>query len=118
MRPHTRMNQPLVETDRLLGAVQREGVLLHAGRAEIVDLAADGDNERIIGHAAFGGDFDAVRVHEPSQPYLAVFPIEADHFAGCIAKVVPMRLREIAEFVCSAKSMLPAAISCSRGWLC
>src|SRR5258708_39989638 len=97
MRPHTRVNQPLVEADRLLGAVQREGVLLHAGRTEIVDLTADGDNEGIIGHAAFGGDFDAVLVHEPSQPYFAVFPIEADHLAPRIAEVGPMRLRELTE---------------------
>jgi hypothetical protein len=56
------VHQAPVEEVRLPGVVDREGVLAHPGRAEVVRLAADPDHQRVIRDAARGQDLLALVV--------------------------------------------------------
>ena len=80
--------------------LQPHGVFAHAGRAEVVALAADGDDQRVVAERALRGDLlafvvdmgrhEALRVASRSRP---------DHFADAVAEVMPVRLRQVVHLV-------------------
>ena len=53
------VDQAMVKPHRLFRGLQRNGEFRRAGRAEIIGDAADGDDERVRGDAAGGGDLAA-----------------------------------------------------------
>jgi hypothetical protein len=71
----------------------------HAGGAEIIDAAADGDDEYIVVDASRRHDLDTGLVmHGPDQ-YLLCASVESDHLAVSITEAVPVRLREVVELM-------------------
>ena len=74
-------------------------MLAHARCAEIVALAADGDDERIVTKAAPRGHLVTLLVDVGGQLNFTPLPVQADHLANAVAEVVPMRLREVVDLV-------------------
>jgi hypothetical protein len=74
-------------------------MLLDAGRAKIVARAADGNNQGIVGHRPLGRDhapFVVIRRRQVHEPLRA---IEPGHLPETIAEAMPVRLRQIVEFM-------------------
>ncbi len=94
-----RIHQPTVKTLGLGRGIELDRVLLHARRAEVVAIAADGDDERVVGKRSLGRHLPAFLVVERRHVDLAADAVEAHHFAHAIAEVMPVRLREIVELV-------------------
>src|SRR5580698_5142967 len=60
------VDQPAVEARRLRRSVDGKRVFLYPWYAEIIDLAANGDDQRIIGKLALGRDLAAFLIeHAP-----------------------------------------------------
>src|SRR5262249_60736048 len=74
-------------------------MLSHARRAEIVALAANGDDKRIVMKSPPWRHFMAFLVAVGSQLNFASLPVQPDHLADAVVEVVPMRLREIVDLV-------------------
>ena len=87
-----------MEPHRLVRRIQRDGMLLHAGRAEVVAPAADRQHQRVIAKRACRGDLPALVVEagrEDRPP--AVSRFEPDHLADPVAEMMPVRLRQIVD---------------------
>lgn len=74
-------------------------MLSHARRAEIVALAANGNDERVVTKSPQWGHLMAFLVDVGGQLNFAPLSIKADHLANAVVEVVPMRLREVIDFV-------------------
>ena len=102
LRAKARVDQAVVESAGLLGGFQRDGVFRRAGRSEIVGDAADGDDQRVVGDRRLRADFASFAVLRCGEVDGLGGAVEADHFAVAIAEMVPMRLRDVIEFVLGA----------------
>ena len=117
VRANAGVDQPAVEALRPAGASSSViAYSLHAGRAEVVGQAADGDDQRVVAERALRRDLVAVFVDERRDVHFAPFAVEPDHLADPVAEMMPVRLRQIVESSWASMSMLPAAISCSCGF--
>ena len=91
------VDQPAMEQLRLVRPVEADRVLARAGRAEIVAVAADRDDERVVRDLAARNQLPPVLVpgrRDQDDPPRA---IEAVHLAQLEAEMVPARLREVVE---------------------
>ena len=93
------VDQAAVEAGRLLGRVQGDGVLGHAGGAEIVAAAADGQHQDVVGDGALGRDQAALLVVGGAEENLPGLAVEADQLADAVVEMVPVRLGEIVQGV-------------------
>ena len=99
LRPHAGIDQPGVKSRGLLRGLQANGVIGNARRAEIVGETADGEHQRVVGITARWRHLRAILLdHRPDQ-HLAPGAVEPDHLSGAIAKVMPVRLRQIVELM-------------------
>src|SRR5436309_8414093 len=73
-------------------------MLFRTGRTEIVGLAADRDDQRVIGELALRRHLISV-LDEWRDRDQAMLPVETDHLTDPIPKAMPMRLREVVGFV-------------------
>lgn len=64
----------------LLSAVEGDGVLQHARRAEIVDTAADGKYQDVVSDFARRDDFFAMLVEHGAHEHLPIGAIKPHHF--------------------------------------
>jgi hypothetical protein len=48
IRANARVDESMVEPHRLLGCLERDGILAHPRRTEIIRNAADRDDQRVI----------------------------------------------------------------------
>lgn len=100
MRAQEGVDQSTMEAVGLGRAVEGHRMFDDARRAEIVDVAAHGQHQQIVSDAPGGHDLLALLlVHHRTDQHLARGPIEADHLAVAVFEAVPMRLREVVEFV-------------------
>src|SRR5258708_5461946 len=99
VRPEARVHQAAMEQVCLPRVVDREGVLPHAGRAEVVRLAADGDHELVVGDAPLGKDPLVLVVAHLRDHDLPRLSVEARQRAEREGEAVPARLREEIELV-------------------
>ena len=88
-----------MEFRRIVLAFQCDGVFLRAGRAKIVGQATDAQHQRVVMQAAGGADFKAAIIQNRRQLNLLFRAIQARHLAEQVAKVVPVGLRQIFQFV-------------------
>ncbi len=99
MRPDAGVHEPAVKAPRLVRLVEPQRMLRDARRAEVIGLAADRDDQRVVGDAAGRRDLVSFLVDVGCDVHLAPRAIEPDHLAHAIAEVVPVRLREVVELV-------------------
>ena len=97
VRPEEAVHKPLVEPDRFVRRIEREGERLGSGRAEVVAGAADRHHEGIVGNGAGRRDLLAFRIVTCGEMNLAVRPVEADHLADAVAEVVVASLRYVVD---------------------
>src|SRR5580704_8086031 len=81
-----------VEARRLIERVERDGIVVDPGRAEIVRHAADGNDERIVTEHARRNDGLAVLVDARRDVNLPLGAIEPDHRADAVAIVAQPRV--------------------------
>ena len=93
------IHQAAVEAHRLLRRLQRDGMVAHAGRAEIIGGAADGDDQRVVGKGLGGGDLAPFLVMGGGEKHGLRRAVEPHHLPVPEAEMVPMRLREVAELM-------------------
>ena len=93
------IHQAMVEALRLLGRLERHGVLGGARRAEIIGDAADGDHQRVVADTARRGDLSPFLVEGRGEMHALAGPIEPDHLAELVAEVMPMGLSQIVELM-------------------
>src|SRR5206468_744929 len=93
-----RVDQPPVESRGVLRRVKGDCMLFRTGRTEIVGLAADRDDQRVIGELALRRHLVSV-LDEWRDRDGTMLPVETDHLADPIPKEMPVRLREIVGFV-------------------
>jgi len=85
-----KMTKPRIEGDRML---------FRTGRAEVVRLAADRHDQRVIGELPLRRHLVSVLVDERRDRDEALFPVETDHLPDPIPKEMPMRLRQVVGFI-------------------
>ena len=93
------VDQPAVEARGLIGRLERDGVLLDAGRAEIVGEAADGDDERVVAELPRRRDLPPLLVDDRRHLDDAAAPVDARHLAGAIGEAVPVGLGQVVDLV-------------------
>jgi hypothetical protein len=93
LRAYAGVDQPVVEALGRLRAVQLDGVLGRAGRAEVVGLAAHGDHQRVIAQLLGRRDLAAGLVVAGGQLHRLVQPVHAGKAAQAELEMVPARLR-------------------------
>ena len=74
-------------------------MLADAGRAEVVALAAHGDDEGVVAEGALRRDLATLVVERRRDVHLAPCAVEPDHLADPVAEAVPVRLREVIDLV-------------------
>ena len=94
MSANVSVHQPTVEALRLQRCIQRNGVFAHAGGAEVVALAAHGDDQRIVGKAAGWRHLVTFFIDVGGKVDLALAAVEPNQLADAIAEMMPMRLRK------------------------
>jgi hypothetical protein len=97
--PDAGIDEAPMEASRVLGRVQRQGMLPDAGRAEVVGHAADRNHQRVVGDLLAGRDLAALVVDERRHVHNAAGAIEARHAAGAIGEAVPVGLRQVVDGV-------------------
>jgi len=90
--PDVCVHQPCVEALRLQWCIQRNSLFAHAGSTEVVALAADGDDQRIVGEAARRRHLAPLLVEVGGEMNLALAAIKPNQLADAIAERMPMRL--------------------------
>ena len=93
------VDQAGVEARGLVGGLERDGVLLDAGRAEVVGQAADGDDERVVADLLGRRDLAPLRIDERRHVHDAAGPVEAGHVARAIGEAVPVGLGQVVDLV-------------------
>lgn len=93
------IDQTTMKAIRLLRALERDGVFRNARCAEVVDAAADSENKDVVVDATSRHDLLAILVMHRPDEHLPCRAIKPDHLAKAIAEAMPVRLREIVEFV-------------------
>ena len=91
------IDQAAVEAGRLLGRVQGDGVLGHAGGAEIVAAAADRQHQDVVGDGALGRDQAALLVMGGAEENVPGLAVEPDQLADAVVEMVPVRLGEVVQ---------------------
>ena len=89
------IHQATVEALRLLGRLQRDGMLGHAWGAEVVGLAADSDDQGVVGPAVARRDELPVLIQHRADEDQATLPVQADHGPCAVAESVPVRLGQV-----------------------
>ena len=74
-------------------------MLPHARHAEIVEHAADRDDQGVVAELPAGNDLGAARIGHRTENDLAPRPVQAAHLAELEDEVVRARVREIVEAV-------------------
>ena len=88
-----------VEAPRIGQRLELHRMLADAGRAEVVALAAHGDDERVVAEGALRRDLATLVVERRRDVHLAPCAVEPDHLADPVAEAVPVRLREVIDLV-------------------
>ena len=88
-----------MEAIGLLRALECDGVFDDAWGAEIIDAAADRQHEQVVIDASRRHDFIAVLIVHGADQYLFGVAIEPHHFTVPVTEPMPVRLREVVEFV-------------------
>ena len=82
------------------GVSSVDRVLAHAGRAEVVALAADRDDQRVVAEGALRRDLRGPRRRGRAPTWTSRrVAVEPDHLADAVAEAVPVRLREVVDLV-------------------
>ena len=96
---HAGVDQAAVEALGLLGRIEHDGVLVDAGRAEVVADAADGDDQRIVAERAHRRDLPAILVVGGGEEYELLLAVDPGHLAVAELEPVPVALRLVFELV-------------------
>jgi hypothetical protein len=93
------VDQAAVEAARVVRGLELHRVLRDARRAEVVALAADGDDQRVVADAPRRRDDRPSSSTNGATSTSRALAIEAGHLADAIVEVVPVGLREVVEVV-------------------
>src|SRR4051812_417504 len=85
------VHEPAVEALGLDRRIERDCMLAHA-RCAIVALAADGDDQRIVGEAARWRHLVPFFVEIGGEMNLARAAVEPNQLTNAVAEMMPMRL--------------------------
>src|SRR5262245_30964123 len=84
---------------RLVRSIEADGVLARTRRAEIVAVAADGDDQRVVRNFPAWDQLPPSLVQGRRNEHATPLPVEAIHFAQLEAEMVPARLGQVIEGV-------------------
>lgn len=85
-----------MEAFGLVRGVQQDRILANTRLAEVVAMAADRDDQRVVAEETPPRHFASLVVQVRGELDLALVTVEPDQFADAIAEVVPMGLgREV-----------------------
>ena len=96
---HAGIDHAHVEAARVGHRLELERVLAHAGRTEVVALAADRHHQGVVGKRARRRDLRAVLIHEGGDMDLARAAVEPGHAPDAEAEAMPVRLRQVGHLV-------------------
>ena len=99
LRAQAGVDQAMVKSHRLFRGLQRNGELRRAGVPKSLVTLPMAIDQRIVGNGARRRDLAPLLVMGRAEPHHLRRPVETDHLAEVIAKMVPMRLGEIVELV-------------------
>ncbi len=88
----TGVDQAAIEPCRFFHGVERDRVFLRTRRAEIIGVAADGDDQRVIGDRLRGRDQNALVIMGRGHLNFALGAIQSAHRAEAKAEMMPVRL--------------------------